>query len=107
MTAEQNKAIVRRFFEAFDDSGHGSVHATVSYADKPVKLVFVGPLGLSGHALDLVVSYELEAVGDSTRLRVTCRGAGELEPNWAQAVDTTWAHFIFERFRPFGRRHGE
>jgi hypothetical protein len=48
-----------------------------------------------------VVTYELEARGDSTRLRVTARVAGESQKAWAQAVDGVWAHIIIERFRPY------
>jgi hypothetical protein len=89
------------FYEAFDDSGNGARHAVVIYADRPNRLIFEGPLGLSGNAILMVVSYDLEARGDSTRLRVTARCAGESKKEWAQAVDGVWAHFIVERFQQY------
>ncbi|MFH1279261.1 MAG: hypothetical protein ABIK65_12885 [Candidatus Eisenbacteria bacterium] len=49
----------------------------------------------------LVCTYTFEgAGGDSTRLRVAVRASGEIAEGWADAVDRTWRHFIFDRFFP-------
>jgi hypothetical protein len=91
------------FYEHFDEAGeNGAIHATVIYADRGKKLVFRGPLGFSGHPLELVVTWELTADGvDRTRVKVTCRGEGELQEGWAEAVDDVWHHWLIERFRPW------
>lgn len=90
------------FYEIFDESGDGVLHATVIAAQRGKLLRFDGPLGFSGKAFKLVTSYELEAVGtDSTRLKVSSRGVGELEQGWAAAVDQVWRHFMFEQFKPY------
>jgi hypothetical protein len=91
------------FYEHFDESGeNGAIHATVIYADRGKKLVFRGPLGFSGHPLELVVTWELTADGvDRTRVKVTCRGEGELQEGWAEAVDDVWHHWLIEQFRPW------
>lgn len=91
------------FYEHFDEGGqNGAVHATVIYAERGRKLVFDGPLGFSGHPLDLVVTVEFAAeTADRTRVTVTCRGAGALEEGWAEAIDGVWHHFLIERYRPW------
>lgn len=89
------------FEEVFDESGDGALHATVRLAERGKRLVFEGPLGFSGHAIHMVHTYELEAVGDSTRLHLTVRGVGEIEEGWAEAVDRVWHHFLVERLEPY------
>ena len=37
----------------------------------------------------------------ATRLKLTVRAAGHVEPGWADAVDGAWRHFLFERFKPY------
>lgn len=92
------------FLEVFDASGDGAIHATVIMARRPELIRFEGPLGLTGHPLSLVTTYALEAAaGDSTRLEVTVRGAGQLEEGWASAVDGAWRHFLFQRLAPYVR----
>ena len=62
----------------------------------------VGPLGFAGHPLQLSITIEFSAEGaDRTRLNVTCRGAGQLEEGWAEAVDRVWNHFLIEQFQPW------
>ena len=86
------------FYEIFDDSGDGALHATVIMARRGKMLRFTGPLGLSGNAIDLVCSYEFEAVGpDSTRLKLSVHAAGEMQKGWAEVVNKVWYHFLFER----------
>lgn len=90
------------FYEIFDESGDGVKHAEVIFAQRGKLLRFEGPLGFSGKALLLVVTYTFELVGEkATRLTVSAHGAGEIEPGWADAIDSVWHHFIVERFLPY------
>lgn len=89
------------FYEIFDEAGNGVQHATVTFAERGKRLRFEGPLGFSGHALRMVHTYEFEAAGDSTRLKLSVHGAGELQDGWAEAVDGVWHHFLVERFKPY------
>lgn len=96
------------FYEIFDDSGDGVLHATVIYAQRGKLLRFDGPLGYSGTALQMVHTYQYEAVGDSTKLTLTVRGAGEVEENTPKIVADVWRHFLFDRLKPYvaARRTG-
>ena len=90
------------FWEIFDDEGNGVLHATVIYCDKPKMIRFDGPLGLSGLAVQIVTTYEFSASGkDSTFMKVSVHGSGELEPGMASTIEKVWDHFIFERFKPY------
>jgi len=92
------------FYEIFDESGDGVRHAVVTAAERGSLLRFEGPLGLAGSALFMVVTYELEEVGNrgtSTHLTVTVHAAGELQEGWAEEVESVWHHFIDERFVPY------
>ena len=90
------------FLETFDASGDGVVHATVTYAKRGEKLRMVGPLGLAGHAVHMVTTYELEALdGDRSRLTVSVHASGEVHPGWDEIVLATWHHFIDDRFVPW------
>ena len=90
------------FWEIFDETGDGVLHATVTSARRGRMLRFEGPLGLAGHAIRMVHTYEFTHAGtDSTRLQVTVRAAGEMTPGWAEAVDGVWFHFLVERFKPY------
>jgi hypothetical protein len=90
------------FYEIFDKSGDGAKHAEVITAQRGKLLRFVGPLGLSGKALQMVHTYTLEpAPGDSTRLKLSVHASGEIEDGWAGLVDRVWYHFLFERFKPW------
>jgi hypothetical protein len=90
------------FWEIFDASGDGVRHAVVTYAKRGEVLRFEGPLGLTGHALQMVTTYHLAAVGaDSTLLTLEVKAAGEADPRWPALVEQTWRHFIFERLQPY------
>ncbi len=90
------------FWEIFDEQGNGVLHARVLYAHRPLLLRFEGPLGLSGFALQLVVSYQFARAGeDSTQLTVSVRAAGEQATTWEPVVKNVWRHFIIERFKPY------
>ena len=90
------------FWEIFDDEGNGALHATVIYCEKPKMIRFDGPLGLSGRAVQIVTTYEFSESGkDSTLMKVSVHGSGELEPDLPALVEKVWEHFIFERFKPY------
>ena len=90
------------FWEIFDATGAGVRHAVVTYARRGQRLRFEGPLGLAGHAILMVTTYDLEALSaDATRLTVTVHGSGEVHEGWPEVVEKTWHHFIFERFVPY------
>ncbi len=89
------------FYEIFDDSGDGVLHATVIYAERGKRLRFTGPFGFSGSAVDLVVTYNLKPDAGGTRLHLTCAVAGQVSETAAQGVDQVWRHFLFERLKPY------
>jgi hypothetical protein len=90
------------FWEIFDDEGNGVLHATVIYCEKPKMIRFDGPLGLSGRALQIVTTYEFSESGkDSTLMKVSVHGSGELDEGMPGIVEKVWEHFIFERFKPY------
>lgn len=91
-----------RFMEVFEEgSRDGAVHATVTVARRPDLLRMEGPLGLTGYAVRGVYTYRLEPVGDSTRLTLTTRMAGEMADGWPAAVERAWRHFLFEGLAPY------
>ena len=90
------------FYEIFDEEGNGVLHATVIYADKGKLLRFDGPLGLSGKAIHIVTTYQLEAKGeDSTKFIVSLNAAGQVEEGIPAIVEKVWDHFIYERLEPY------
>jgi uncharacterized protein YndB with AHSA1/START domain len=89
------------FYEIFNDSSDGVLHATVNYAERGKRLRFTGPLGFSGNALDLVTTYDFKPEGTGTRLHVTCNAVGQLSEQQAKAVDQVWQHFIGERLKGY------
>jgi len=90
------------FYEYFDESGNGVLHATVTAADRGKMLRLDGPLGLAGKALTLVCTCTLETTGsDSTLLRLEVHASGEIETGLPQLVEQVWDHFLGERFTPY------
>ena len=90
------------FYEIFDDEGNGALHATVIYAQRPNLIRFDGPLGLSGRAVQIVTTYEFNYVGsDSTLMKVSVHGSGEMEEGMPEIVENVWHHFIYDRFKPY------
>jgi len=90
------------FYEVFDESGDGILHATVIAAQRGKLLRFDGPLGLSGKAVQLVTTYTFEpAGGDSTLLTVSVHGSGEITGGIPETVENVWHHFIVEQFKPY------
>lgn len=90
-----------KFIEEFDDKGNGALHATVIYAERGKRLRYDGPLGLSGRALNCVVTYDYAAQGDSTEVKVTVEMSGQIDAEWAGIVDGVWHHFLVEALKPF------
>ncbi len=90
-----------KFIEEFDDKGNGALHATVIYAQRGKMLRYDGPLGLSGHAINSVVTYEYTAQGDSTEVKVTAQLSGQIDAEWAGKVDGVWHHFLVEALKPY------
>jgi hypothetical protein len=90
------------FYEVFDDSGNGALHATVTYVERGKLLRFVGQLGFSGAPLSMVHTVEFSPLGsDSTRVKLTVRAFGQIATGRPAAVDHAWLHFLFERFKPY------
>jgi hypothetical protein len=59
-------------------------------------------------AITMVTTYEFSAVGaDSTMLKLTVHGAGEVPEGIPAIVEGVWHHFLFERFRPFIEEEGK
>ena len=90
------------FLEIFDEEGNGVLHATVIFAHRGKMIRFDGPLGLTGRAVQIVTTYEFSEVGkDSTLMKVSVHGSGEMEEGMPAIVEKVWEHFIFERFKPY------
>ena len=90
------------FLEIFDDEGNGVLHATVIFSQRGKMIRFDGPLGLSGRAVQIVTTYEFaEAGADSTLMKVSVHGSGEMEEGMPTIVEKVWEHFLFERFEPY------
>jgi hypothetical protein len=90
------------FYEIFNAGGDGVKHATVIYSDRGKMLRFDGPLGLSGKAIQMVTTYEFFEEGpDSTTLKLSVHGSGEIEEGLPATIESVWHHFLFERFKPY------
>lgn len=89
------------FYEIWNEDGEGVRHATVTWAERGKRLRFEGPLGLAGHALVLVTTWDFAAKGDSTELRCTASLAGAVPSGYEKAVDGVWHHFLVERLKPY------
>lgn len=90
------------FYEIFNENGDGALHARVIYAQRGKILRFVGPLGLSGKAVQMVCTYSLEAAADSTtELTLTVNASGEMQEDLVEIVKKVWYHFLVERFKPY------
>jgi len=57
---------------------------------------------MSGKAIQMVTTYEFTAAGsDSTMLKLTVHGAGEVAEGMQAVIESVWHHFLFERFKPY------
>ncbi len=96
------------FMEIFDEAGNGARHATVIYVEAPKMLRFVGPLGLSGKAIEMVHTLEFTAAeGGGTRVHLRVHGFGEASPGLPEMVENVWRHFLVERFQPYMAERGK
>jgi len=96
------------FYEYFDNMENGVKHATVLVAQRGKMLRFDGPLGLSGKAIQLVSTFELEQTeSDSTKLTLTVNAAGQIDDGIDKIVERVWRHFIFDRLKPFIENEGK
>jgi len=89
------------FYEIFDTSGDGVQHAAVIYVARGEVLRMRGPLGLSGFALDLVFTLSFRPSETGSLVHLDVRGAGELEDEWPEVVQSVWHHFLAERYQPY------
>ncbi len=89
------------FMEIFDDNGNGVRHAVVTYADRGKLLRFEGPLGLSGRAITMVTTWEFAVIESGTRVSCTCNISGQIDDEWAAAVQGVWYHFLVEQLLPY------
>lgn len=95
------------FRELFDGTGTaGVIHAEVTWCQPGERLVFRGPLGFHGQAVDMVHSFQFEADGDGTVVRASIRGLGEFDDEGAAAVDAVWDHFL-GKFAAYVERAGQ
>ena len=102
MDTEKGKKVELETMLKFDDEGNGVLHATVIYCQRGKMIRFDGPLGLSGRAVQIVTTYEFSEVGqDSTLMKVSVHGSGEMEEGMPAIVEKVWEHFIYERFKPY------
>jgi uncharacterized protein YndB with AHSA1/START domain len=90
-----------RFYELFDDSGDGVLHATVTYAQRGKLLRYEGPLGLAGNPFTLVMTFVFEPTKEGTSIGFTASSMGMMEDGWDEAVDGVWYHFLFEQLKPW------
>jgi len=94
------------FYEIFDPSGDGALHASVIYAERGKMLRMEGPLGLSGQAVTLVCTYTLKATDkNTTLLTLNVNGAGEFGDDTPGMVKQVWEHFLWEQFQPYIEEH--
>ncbi|MCA9734721.1 SRPBCC domain-containing protein [candidate division KSB1 bacterium] len=90
------------FYEIFDESGDGALHATVTAAQRGKLLRFEGAMGLAGKAVTIVHTYEFTPVGqDSTQLHLTVNGCGDFANGLPEIIEQVWHHFLFEQFKPW------
>ena len=59
------------FWEYFDEDGMTGVrHAVVIFSNGRDRLVFEGPLGFNGHAVDIVMTWEIVDAGERHQVRI-------------------------------------
>jgi len=94
------------FMEVFDDAGNGVRHAVVTAAQRGALLRYEGPLGLAGHAIQMVTTWTFAVASTgSTSVSVEVHASGEVHENWPDIVEKTWHHFLIERFAPYATQH--
>jgi uncharacterized protein YndB with AHSA1/START domain len=91
------------FWEIFDESGDGVKHAEVIYAHRGKMLRLDGPFGLSGRAVQKVVTYYLSPgeTPETTQLRLVVHCTGAYEAAVPEMVERVWNRFLFDRLKPY------
>jgi len=91
------------FWEIFDENGDGVRHAEVIYAHRGKILRLDGPFGLSGRAIQKVVTYYLSpgAAAGTTELRLVVHCTGAYEAAVPEMVERVWNRFLFDRLKPY------
>ena len=65
-------------------------------------LRFDDPIGSAGFVIHLVTTNTFKTAGsDSTLMKISVLGAGEIEDGNASIVEKVWWHFIFEQLKQF------
>lgn len=84
------------FWEYFDEDGIAGVrHAEVIFSDGRGRLVFEGPLGFSGHAVDIVTTWEIVDAGEGkSRLDFAVSFSGAWKEGWQEALIGVEDHFM-------------
>jgi hypothetical protein len=70
-------------------------------AERGKHLRLDGPLGLSGHAITLVTTWDFAAKGDSTEIKCIANLSGAVPAGYEKAVDQVWQHFLVGRLKPY------
>lgn len=94
------------FVEFFDAAGNGAEHARVILAREGEMLRMVGPLGLSGRAVEFVHTFTFAArEGGGTTVSLHLEVIGALGPETRAIVLQVWEHFL-AAFREHAARRG-
>jgi len=84
-----------RFVELFDGEGNGAEHARVIVAEAGKMLRFVGPMGLSGKAVEFVHTLSFDPIeGKGTRVSLHLEVIGDLDEETRAVVRQVWEHFL-------------
>ncbi len=94
------------FIEQFDEQGNGVIHGLVTWSDRGKKLVFRGPLGLHGKALDLVCGFQFEPSAEGCKIKASIHGMGETNAETEKIIAQVWDHFLVERFQKYAQGLG-
>ena len=89
------------FYEIFNDTGDGVLHATVILAERGKRLRYAGPLGFAGSVTQFVVTYELSPDPAGTKFHLTANVAGQMPEGVEKAIAGVWNHFLVERLKPY------
>ncbi len=83
------------FYEVLDSDRGSVVHARVIYAEPGKLLRFVGPLGLSGRAVEMAHTFTFEATATGgTRVGFHLEGFGHVDDELVAIVESVWRHFL-------------
>lgn len=89
------------FYEIFNKSGDGILHATVTGAIKNKLLRMEGPLGFAGDSAVFVWTLNYKKIEKGTEITLIGNAHGTLKEGSAEAVNQVWHHFLVERLKPY------